>query len=504
MVDEDKEKAEKVAAARKRYEELKKQKAKEGDKTGDAKPKKKKKKPAPKDKDGDKNKDDGDDNDDDDDTGTADESATPASSKDDVKDSKNRSESFRDSAAQAAKREALEKDNKRLEKELNDKSTALEQAEEKVEGLQERVTQVDTLKKKVEEIEGLNAEIASLKRENANLQQTNSKRRSSFVKESKTDDSDELKGKIAAVEALELELSKIKHSLAEAETKTIDLEAQLKAARDAERTSNKQAEDLRAQIDEKEPSGPVRENTDAAEARAKDAEARLSLLASDADASKKAAADAGARADALEKKLVTLEKIQKSSTSGTGRAPARKSVDGDGGGVEELEDEERRQLQSRVRELESEVFELRRSVWRDQRANMQGDMDDDGAAARSPGAFSDVDLSQGPYGGKSRRQSSGVGQAFAFQNVINAFTGQPGVTPPGQHKRVQSKGEGLLDEEDDDMEFDEEAFRKAQEEEAKARLERVKEVKRGLSGWKGWKIDLVELRGGEAAGIFDV
>ena len=56
-----------------------------------------------------------------------------------------------------------------------------------------------------------------------------------------------------------------------------------------------------------------------------------------------------------------------------------------------------------------------------------------------------------------------------------------------------------LDDEDDD--FDPEAFRLAQEEEAKRRVERVKEIKRGLEKWKGWRIDIAELRqAGAAAG----
>ena len=53
---------------------------------------------------------------------------------------------------------------------------------------------------------------------------------------------------------------------------------------------------------------------------------------------------------------------------------------------------------------------------------------------------------------------------------------------------------GLLS--DDDDGFDEEAFRLAQEEDAKRRIERVKEVKRGLEQWKGWRLDLVDVRAG--------
>ena len=57
--------------------------------------------------------------------------------------------------------------------------------------------------------------------------------------------------------------------------------------------------------------------------------------------------------------------------------------------------------------------------------------------------------------------------------------------------------------------FDEDAFRAAQEDEAKARIERIREVKRGLEQWRGFKLDLVEQRQGGVPGvatgaIFDV
>jgi hypothetical protein len=93
----------------------------------------------------------------------------------------------------------------------------------------------------------------------------------------------------------------------------------------------------------------------------------------------------------------------------------------------------------------------------------------------------------------------GFGDFFA--SGLNVLTGAGG---PGQ-----GHGHGHDDEllEDDDMEFDEEAFRKAQEEEQKKRIERIKEIKRSLKNWEGWRLDLVENRrgGGEGVGeIFEV
>ena len=62
----------------------------------------------------------------------------------------------------------------------------------------------------------------------------------------------------------------------------------------------------------------------------------------------------------------------------------------------------------------------------------------------------------------------------------------------------------LLDGDDDG--FDEDAFRLAQEEEGKKRIERVREMKRALKDWEGWRLDIAESRvgGGGAGEIFDV
>ncbi|CAD0023357.1 unnamed protein product [Aureobasidium pullulans] len=53
---------------------------------------------------------------------------------------------------------------------------------------------------------------------------------------------------------------------------------------------------------------------------------------------------------------------------------------------------------------------------------------------------------------------------------------------------------------EEDLEFDEDSFRIAQEEEGKKRIERIREVKRGLEGWRGWRVDLVDVRAGGLGG----
>jgi hypothetical protein len=92
------------------------------------------------------------------------------------------------------------------------------------------------------------------------------------------------------------------------------------------------------------------------------------------------------------------------------------------------------------------------------------------------------------------RKQGGFGDFFT--TGLNALTG-------GEDHEHQDD-DGLLD---DDEDFDEDAFRKAQEETAKARIERIKEIKRGLKNWEGWRLDLVEGRrgGGEGLGeIFEI
>lgn len=332
-------------------------------------------------------------------------------------------------------------------------------------------------------------EVVELKRQNTNLQSSAKRRPSeSHAKRDKDEISSQLASKTTAVENLELEISNIKHTLTQAEEKVSKLEGELKSEKTAHEATQNNLQELRTSLESKA-------GDEDPEARARDADARISLLNSDVAAAQKTAAEATTRAEALEKKVETLTNLNKEAQDKL-KAPsnprARKSVDGDDGGLEELEDEERKQLHARVRELEAEVYELRRGVWKDQRQAI-----DDHAMA-SPTAFSDVDLGSSYGAPKNRRQSSGYN---AFANVINAFTGN---APAGRQRGQSSAAGGLMDDDDEDMDFDEDAFRKAQEDEAKSRLERIKETKRGLPQWKGWRVDLVDQRGGTMMGVFDV
>ena len=153
-------------------------------------------------------------------------------------------------------------------------------------------------------------------------------------------------------------------------------------------------------------------------------------------------------------------------------------------GVDELENEEGQRLQTKVRE----VHELRRGVWSDRRKALDGE---ESSGVTSPGAkYTDVDLGGGMSPGR-RRSSAQGGRGFGdfFTSGFNAITG----AAPG--------ADDALLEDDENLDFDEDAFRLAHEEEARKRIERIKELKRGLKNWEGWRLDLVENRKGGGQGI---
>ncbi|KAJ4408000.1 hypothetical protein N0V82_009796 [Gnomoniopsis sp. IMI 355080] len=243
-------------------------------------------------------------------------------------------------------------------------------------------------------------------------------------------------------------------------------------------------------------------------------EAKLAELEKECAAAKSARDEAQLMSEALEKKVASLEMLHKEDESQISRlekdlADARnETVDvnnklqkseaevlrlskkeaQDSGGtdndhLDELEDEERKKLEGRIRELEAENTDLRRGIWVEKRKELQPGMDEAG------GQFTNVDL--GAMSPGTQRKHGGFGDFFT--TGLNALTGAG-----GQHEHDE---DGFLDDDDD---FDEEAFRKAQEEAAKARIERIKEVKRGLTKWTDWRLDLVEGRSGGGEGIGEI
>lgn len=261
------------------------------------------------------------------------------------------------------------------------------------------------------------------------------------------------------------------------------------------------------------------------------AQTRIAQLEAELGAANRKASDSISRAELLEKKIETLTQLHRDNdarnqtrvqehkkiereaaelrTRVTGlsnenarlREAEQRRRKADLGSIEdtsvqELVDEERDRLLSKVRELEEENFELRRGVWRDKRAAMQPGMDD------HANEFDDVDLSgSAPVARRpSGRQTSSLQDVI--QSGISAFTGAPRQPPRATAEAVskaRQESVGSLD----DFEFDEDAFRQAQEDEGKRRLERVREIKRGLPQYKGWRADFVDVRAG-MGGVFDI
>ncbi len=219
----------------------------------------------------------------------------------------------------------------------------------------------------------------------------------------------------------------------------------------------------------------------------KESDARFQARSRERDRFEKEAAELRSRLASMENENLRLrdehQRRKKSEASGV-----------DDEGVDELEDEERKRLEAKVRELETDVFELRRGVWRDKRKELDPENEENGMTSPSS-KFDDVDLSGGPSSFRRQSVTATKGQSFSdvLSSGFSAFTG--------------GGGRGSLELDDgDDGGFDEEAFRRAQEEEARKRVERVREIKRGLKDWEGWRMDIVDSRvgGGGAGEIFDV
>ncbi|MCJ1390571.1 hypothetical protein MMC18_003431 [Xylographa bjoerkii] len=463
---------------------------------------------------------------------------------------------------QAFRLDELEKENKKLSKEVESTKSRWRKTEEELEELRENSGQIAELKSraekgdaKAEEANKLvsrtlydfllkpsratnillyqRSEVTSLQRQISHLQSLTTKtpRHASFPSQASnpTDLLARLDSKSSTIESMEMEISNLraeleKHaSLADSHLEQITaLEEKLDRAERAAGAAQRELLDVRRNLDRASEKA-VKEGGERTSA-----ETQIRSLTREAEVSNKSAEDSLKRVDTLEKKLAALTNLHKESDArrqngdrereraerevGELRkrmaaienenrrlkeereAMKKRSVSGGGTdeGSDELEDEERTRLESRVRELEGEVFDLRRGVWKEKKRELQGG--DEGVPRSPGGGFDEVDLS-GPMGlmrRQSLRPSVGQGFANALSNGFSAFTG--GGEQPS------------ADLVDDDDSFNEDAFRQAQEEEARKRVERVKEVKRGLKDWEGWRMDLVDIRlgGGGAGEIFDV
>lgn len=338
----------------------------------------------------------------------------------------------------------------------------------------------------------------------------------------------QLRSKSATIETMELEMSRLRAqverlsvSASTPSEQITALEEKLARADKAAGLAQRELHDVKVELEQASKKA-VKEGSERASA-----ETKLRSLQQEAESATAARDELAKKVDALEKKVATLTTLHKEQDGRTQalrkekeraekevrevkerleRAEAenlrlRKKDAAEGGGddegVDELEEEGRLRLEKRVRELEAENTDLRRGIWREKRREMQGGPDEVAAAAN----FETVDLGGG-MSPSARKGASGSGLGDFFTSGLNVLTGAGG---GGAGGHAHGHDDGLL--EDDDMEFDEEAFRRAQEEEQTKRIERIKEIKRSLKNWEGWRLDLVENRrgGGEGVGeIFEV
>lgn len=316
-----------------------------------------------------------------------------------------------------------------------------------------------------------------------------------------------------------------------------NLQSQLNKSESFHRSHQEQVKALEEKLDRAERAAgaaqreisDVRKNLDRASEKAvkegserSSAETKIWSLEREAEESKKRAEDSLKRVETLEKKLATLMTLHKES-DGRRQVAEKEATDlrrklaglenenlrhreekerlkrrdasgVDDEGVDDLEDEERKRLEDKVRALETEVFDLRRGVWRDKRRDMSG-IESDNSPASPSSRFDDVDLTSGSS--LSRRKSLVASSGQVLTNVLSS--GFNAITGGGRHE-----SQDLLDGMDDG--FDEDAFQLAQQGESRKRIERAKELKRGLKDWEGWRMDIVDCRlaGGGAGEIFDV
>lgn len=210
----------------------------------------------------------------------------------------------------------------------------------------------------------------------------------------------------------------------------------------------------------------------------------------------------------MRKKIASIENENLRLREESDRIRTRQVGGGaDDDALDELEDEERQRLERRIRELEGEVFDLRRGVWQEKRQELEHYPDEGPSPAGDANAFDDVDL----IGGRpdhARRRSMGQQQHSSFSTVLSsgiaAFTGAGGNRARASSSNPPHPGSlELVSEENLDDEFDENAFAIAQaEEEGRKRVAWMREIKLKLRDWNGWRLDLVDSRAGaEGAGV---
>lgn len=393
------------------------------------------------------------------------------------------------------------------------------------------------------------AEITTLKRQLNTTQQSQKRRPSSSHVDSSEDLAAQLSTKQATIETLESDVSNLKYLSFQTESERSDLESRISILTAELETSRTENASLSSQISTLTSELASAKSSEAPSSEAEGPATTQTQLSTTLTALNTAEATVAN----LNKKIETLQTLHRDSEARTTLQNALRVKEMDRLRAETTEMRKKLQARSyenarlrsvstssasaptdetdtpldadaataRIRELEAEVFELRSGVYRDWRGQLVGNAGGERDADTSA-VFDEVDLSS-PSVAEARARRA-AGPYGAFSSLLNTFTGTGarrasrtgtgGGTGGGAEKHVgflseQPRGSGDGDgaefsDEEGSFAFDEEAFRVAQEEEARVRLERVREVKRRLPEWKGWRVDLVDLRGGSMAGVFEV
>ncbi|KAL8376292.1 hypothetical protein RB595_007403 [Gaeumannomyces hyphopodioides] len=392
--------------------------------------------------------------------------------------------------------EELEKENKRLAKESAEAEKRWQKAEDELADLRDGEGDDAAAAGKGtggpdSEVEKLKAEIASLQRQNTQLQARRHGHSPSISAGTPPQElTEQLAARTATIETMELEMSRLRaqverlSSSAPVSEQVTALEERAARAERAAGQAQRELADLKRNL-ERASEKAVREGSERASAETKDA--RTQALRREKEKAEKDATGLRERLETAEAELLKLRKREARDSGGT-----------DDDAVDELEAEGRAPLEAKIRQLEAENTELKRGIWQERRKEMQV-----GPDGETP--FTEVELGSGGPISPSQRRGPGGGIGDFFASGINALTGAGG----GHAPHAGPEDDSLLDDDDDDFEFDEAAFRRAQEEDAKKHLERIRETKRGLKNWEGWRLDLVDDRNGSGGGegygeIFEV
>lgn len=435
---------------------------------------------------------------------------------------------------QIARIEELEKENRRLVEEARSRETRRQKVEAELEELREKSVEERTEQdgRNEKEVQRLRDEVEALKRRKS-LSSSAAGSKSPDVDSKAVQLQQNLEVRESTISDLQLELSRLRSQLTDSTSHDEQVTALQTALSRAEtnltKAQNELADTKKALNRATEKAVVDSTSATSKETRIKELERTLTAVTVEKDeankkvdslntkiealnkvhretearsAGKLAAADSlnkelqamKVRMEATEAELVRLREKHKKSMDG-----ADASVDQD---LDELQAESTRKLQTQIRELEAENFDLRRGVWRDRRQQLQPHLSEHDHDHEQPDGnrgldttdrFDDVDLNAGSSGitalPSSQQKHSNFTQVLS--SGLAAF-----IAPPTSTNRARA--DSLL--QDFDGEFDENAFataqRKQEEDMKKMMVEHVREVKRGLEKWKGYRLDLVGVRRG--------